>query len=389
MNFLFVDIYRQSFNETNVMLSQWDDNSLYLYCGILLLTFLFGWMIEKKRLGDERIDNKNRLYIITIGLFLVSILGLRGINVGVDTLNYRESFEHSLDKDAFGDSTIEPGYRLLCGFFRTFFSYSEIYILLISGFTVYFVINTIWKYRDRINVFIALIFYVGLYYFQAMNLMRIFLAMSILLFFFHYLLEGKYIKYIIVVLLTATLHFSSLVMLVVVAMLWLYQRSKIVAIATFVSLMILLIPLSLVFGDYILLARYANYASGNDSSRQVGIMLYFDYLPCFVVISYAIKNRIKNQWTDLLVVNTLVAFLMRFIAYYIEIAGRLGIHFSALYLILIPYFVNHIRLYHRKSYPLTLLLLVFFLLVRVHFYFIGYLAVDGIMPYSFVWDDKN
>ena len=31
--------------------------------------------------------------------------------------------------------------------------------------------------------------------------------------------------------------------------------------------------------------------------------------------------------------------------------------------------------------------LIVYLAVRIHFYFIGYLATDGIMPYTFFWNE--
>ena len=384
---LFIDIYRAAFEDANVESAAWDDTTLYLYFCIISLVFIGGWVIEK---NTKRLDGLSKgayIWIAFTGILLTSILGLRGVNIGIDTGAYRESFENALNRDAFSDSTIEPGWQSLAKIMRFIFPSSELFVFIISAITVYLIIKTIWKYRISINIFLALLFYVGLYYFQAMNLMRIYLAMSILIFFFHYLLEGKYVKYIIIVLMTTMLHLSSIVMLLPVAMLWLYQRSKLLAVFAFFLLMVSLINFSIVFGDYIAIARYADYASGNESSRQVGVMLFFDYLPCFAMIIYAIKNKLSNQWTDLLVSFTLVAFLMRFIAYFITIAGRLGIHFAILYLLLLPYFVNHMRLHHRRLYPITLFLLILFVIIRVHFYFKGYLAIDGIMPYNFIWND--
>ncbi|SFW17047.1 EpsG family protein [Prevotellaceae bacterium HUN156] len=384
---LFIKTYKAAFEDSNLRSVLWDDDTIYLYLCVISLVVIGAWIAEKLRKKNGGFSKVVKFWFILSGVILSSILGLRGVNTGMDTIQYSESFEHALDRNAFSDSTIEPGWQLLVKLLRLIFPSSELFIFLVSTLTVYLVLRTIWKYKSSINVFISLLSFVGLYYFQAMNLMRIYLAMAILMNFFHYLLERKYKKYLLVVLLTSMLHFSSLIMLMIVIMLWLYQRSRLIAFITFGLTIAAVIPLSLVFEDYITLARYADYASRNESSRQIGIMLIFDYLPCFIFILYVFKNKIRGQWSDLLVVITMIAFLIRFVAYFISIAGRLNIHFAALYIILVPYFVNHVRLNHRKLYPITLFLLMIFAAIRIHFYFVGYLASDGIMPYDFVWNN--
>lgn len=384
---LFIDTYRVAFEGSNMRFVRWDEGTMYLYFGIIISVFVIGRMIEKQRGCNGVFKRHSYIWMNLCGILMAFVLGLRGIMVGKDTVRYYESFVHALDRNAFSDSTIEQGWRIINKVLRYFIQSPEFFIFIISATTVFFILNKIWKCRNSINIFVALLFYVGIYYFQALNLMRMYFAMSILFFFFNYLLEKRYMRYVVIVLLTSLIHLSSLVMLMVVGLLYLYQRSKSQAIIVYALAMASAIPLSLVFGDYIVIARYTDYASNNESSRQVGIMLLFDYLPCFVMIYYAIKNKLSNQWTDLLVVFTLVAFLMRFWSYFITAAGRLSAHFAILYVILIPYFVNHIRLYHRRVYPITLLLLVIFAAIRIHFYFVGYLATDGIMPYNFIWNN--
>ncbi len=384
---LINSIYKNSFANSSGRIAQWDDATLYLYFALITITLIGGWLIEKHRRITDRNQHNVSFGLVLCGALLAGIQGLRGVEVGIDTVQYRESYIHALEKTTYSDSTIELGWQMLTKMLRLVVPSSELFVFIISSLTILFVFKAIWRYRTSINIFVALCFYVGLYYFQAMNLMRIYLAMSIMLFYFYFLLEKKYLKYCVVVILSSFLHYSSLVMLLIVAMLWLYQRSQIASFIAFIIALVSAYSLSQVFGDYISIARYAEYASINQSSRQIGIMLFFDYLPCFIIIYYAYKNRIRGQWFDILVATTLIAFLMRFVSYYITIAGRMSIHFGILYILIIPYFVNHIRVHHKRQYSLAIILLLTFAFIKIHLYFYEYLSVDGIMPYRFVWDE--
>ena len=183
------------------------------------------------------------------------------------------------------------------------------------------------------------------------------------------------------------LHYSTVVMLLPLVYLWLHQKSPLLALGFIACLMIVSIPLISQFANYIAIARYAEYGESNESSEKVGVMLFFEYLPCFFMVWYALRHKIKGQWRDILISLTVTGFFIRTIAYFITIAGRLGIHFMGLYILIIPYFVNHLKVHHKTAYILLMPFFVGYLLIRMHFYFIGYLAVDQIMPYAFFWDE--
>lgn len=379
--FLFIEIYQNSFQENAEGRAVWDDDTFYLYISIIILISAFGLFAEKTR------GSIQSLWVVAAATVLSFILGFRGELVGADTIGYVESFNRALETDAWADSTSEPGYHLLVMLLRAILPNSTAFLTFISTLTVFFVFNTLWKYREHTNLLIAFSFYVGLYYFQALNLLRIYLAAAFVLWNYHYLIEKKYRKFFLIVVLTSMLHYSTVVMLLPLAYLWLHQKSPLLALGFIACLMIVSIPLISQFANYIAIARYAEYGESNESSGKVGVMLFFEYLPCFFMVWYALRHKIKGQWRDILISLTVTGFFIRTIAYFITIAGRLGIHFMGLYILIIPYFVNHLKVHHKTAYILLMPFFVGYLLIRMHFYFIGYLAVDQIMPYAFFWDE--
>lgn len=378
--FLFIEVYRKAFLEADIG-NSWEDNTVYLYLGIIIMVILMGMLADNKK------AEISRFWIIIISIILIAILGLRGRSVGVDTSNYQDNFVNALSHDAFSDNTTEPGYHLLQKSLRTFFSCPELAIFIYSAVTVFFVMKALWRYKNNINLFIAIAFYVGIFYFQAMDLLRIYLAAAFILWNYDYLIEKRYKKFVLVILLTSMLHFSSLVMFLPLGYLWLYQRKPKIAFLSIVVFFAILIPLTTHFEDYLVIARYAAYGDSNESSRSIGLMFIFEYLPCFYCVYYASKNKIQGQWTDILVSLTIVGLLVKILAYYITIAGRLGIHFIGLYILVLPYFIYHMKRHHKKQYIPVVTCLLAYLTIRIHLYFIGYLAADGIMPYNFFWDE--
>lgn len=383
---IFFEIYNQSFNDSNLSSRVWDNSSMFLYFVVILITLVLGRVAERSN-RRQNIGNNVKGVLIIVACFLTAILGFRGQLVGMDTPQYRENFEQALSPNAWKYSDMEPGYMLSNILLRCLFSSGQFYIFFISAITVCLALNCIWSFRSQINLFWSFAFLVGAYYFQALNLARIYLAASIIMWGLYYLIDGKVRKFIFVVLFASTLHYSSLIMLLPVGFMWLYKKTRLVAILSVVAAIFAMIPLSAVFSDYIVIARYAAYGDSNESTSGLGLALLVDYSPCFFCLYYIYKYKIKGQWADIMVAMTILAFFIRMIAYYIAIAGRLGVHFMLLYVILLPYFVNNMRINKRMEYKPFVLFLFVFLLMKIHMYFIGYLASDGIMPYYFFWNE--
>ncbi len=378
-----ISIYYKSFIESGGEIFRWDPLTLFLYLFIISFAALIGWVIE----NSSRNKYNSKTLFILLFVFLSFFLGLRGANVGIDTIAYRNAFDRALLPNAFADETTEPGYQFLMKLLHVILPNADWAILLLSSVTVFFIINTFWRNRKEINIFVAVLFYVGFYYFQAMSLLRIYLATAFIIWNFHFLLEKKYRKYIAYIIVASLFHFSSLVMLLPLAFLFVYKKSKTLAIIGSIIGLIGVISISSNFGVYMSIARYASYADTNESSGGIGLKLFFDYLPSFFLLCFIVKNKKKGHVEDLIVTFSIVGFLLRIIAYYITIAGRLGIQFMPLYLILIPYYTNYIKQSHRKLYPYFMSFLLLYAIVRIHYYFVGYLSLDGIMPYNFIWND--
>jgi hypothetical protein len=385
--FLFIDFYQKAFTESDSSIYYWEPLTLLMYFFVFLLIIIMGWLIESHKKEEYVPLEKIFLLFCLAFTVLVFISGLRGPEVGTDTPTYRDSFANALITDAFSDETTEPGYQFALKVCRFLFPSADLFVFIVSSVTVFFILYTFWTYGDYIDLMAAFTFYVGMYYFQGMSLMRIYMTSAFLLWNFHYLIEQKYLHYSVGVLAASLFHYSSLVLFMPLGFLLLFKKYPLYSVLAFVIASVLTVPLASHFSDYIAIARYADYGDSNEVSNGIGFMLFFDYLPCFFFIYYAYREGLQGQWRDLLVAYTLVGFFVRLIAYYITIAGRLGIHFSPLYLLVIPYFLNHLKFNYQRYYPVLACFLLLYAFLRLHLYFSEYLAKDGLMPYSFIWSN--
>ena len=403
---MLIDFYKSVFLKNNHTIfwggechyRSWDDSTMYIYFFIVIMTFFAAYKCEqhknkcyKQSYSSHVVFIKTSVWYRFEFLLLLCVMGLRGTWVGIDTIVYSQTFLSATSlSEIFNDgSTTEPLYKFIQFFMRCFFSDQHLAIFIYSALILHFIKNAIWKYHGSINLLITIPAFVCIYYFQSFNTMRITLAASFILFSFPLLLNEQYKKFTVRVFVASMLHYSSVIVLGVVGMVLLYKRSKILAyVTTLIILVIVGFSVGLLYNYISIIDRYTSYLDSNDSSSKIGLALFVDYLPCLYICYYIITRKIKGHWADLTISFTMCAIVCRMLAYYISLAGRLGTHFMPLILILMPYWINYIKQKNQHHYKIMIICCSIWLFLRIHIYFVGYLSLDGIMPYYFFWNER-
>lgn len=403
---MLIDFYKSVFLKNNHTIywggeyhyRSWDDSTMYIYFFIVIMTFFAAYKCEqhknkyyKQPYSSQVIFIKTSVWYKIEFLLLLCVMGLRGTWVGIDTIVYSQTFlsATSLSKIFNDGSTTEPLYKFIQFFMRCVFSNQHLAIFTYSALTLYFIKNTIRKYYGSINLLIAIPAFVCIYYFQSFNIMRITLAASFILFSFPLLLKEQYKKFTIRVFVASMLHYSSVIVFLVIGMVLLYKRSKTLAyVTTLIVLIIVGFSVGVLYNYISIIDRYTSYLESNESSSKMGLALFVDYLPCLYICCYIIIRKIQGHWADLTICFTMCAIVCRMLAYYISMAGRLGTHFMPLILILMPYWINYIKQKNQHHYKIMLICCSIWVILRIHIYFVGYLSLDGIMPYYFFWNEQ-
>ena len=202
---------------------------LPVFCGYILSFFKIGSL------------NKNRNSVKWAFYFLTAIIYCFVYMVGSDWMNYEPQYNCVSINDLFGNTILglksnEPGIVLLMLVFKFFnFSYYP-FIIVCKLFSLFIFINFFEKFST--NVYLALTIFLslqGTYIF--VELLRFLIAMSIVLIAFNELLNNKKIKYILLILLAASFHFTAFLLFPIAFLnnlnIWVFKKRILIGIVYF------------------------------------------------------------------------------------------------------------------------------------------------------------
>lgn len=165
---------------------------------ILILMFFGSYRITEYRHKPK--------YFNSIGLIFLILITIFRFDIGWDYEDYYRTVWPILDIAAL--ARLEPGSIGIMTL--SYYLGSPIYVFAIYGtLTIVLTYISLYKYSD--NLFIGLIVYLTLFYLISLSIIRQGLAISIIMFSFHYIVEKKYLKYIIGCFIATLFHSSALI----------------------------------------------------------------------------------------------------------------------------------------------------------------------------------
>ena len=273
---------------------------------------------------------------------VLTFFGLFRYEIGTDYDWYIVLF----DTVKIDDLYPEPTFLLLVEFLHQFhFSYQMLFIayelpimlLLWSGIRYY-------TKDTEIQILIVALYYC-LQYFFSLNGIRQGLSMVLIFWGYRYCLERSLWKYLLVVALAASMHYSAVVAAVlyfVPTRVFSWYKYAIVFILTFLvfKLNIVLTVLSTIFGILQVDGRYLNYLSDADSVKMTGLYMFIKFA-LFSIARIAILE-LKPQYKGLLnlwFIGLLGHFLF---AFSLPIA-RLTKYFEYFIILIMPYTIQYLN----------------------------------------------
>lgn len=188
--------------------------------------------------------NKNKKLIYTLLAFLpIIIVSSIRYDVGTDYM-YRNVPDYQnmvLGKDI---ENLEPLFKLIMKI-CIFFSKDYVILFVVTSIITYTLI-CITIYKNSKNILLSvLVFILGTYFFQSLNLIRQFIGIAIMFYAYRYILDKKYIKWFICLALATMIHTSCIIFIIT-----LFFDKKVFKIQYLVILSVLM----LLFGDTLLKA---------------------------------------------------------------------------------------------------------------------------------------
>lgn len=359
---------------------------------LLILMFASQYAYEK---GKNIVSISFYLGVIELGF----LMACRSYLVGVDTKEYYAGFQQisltrfsDLNNTAlygFGGNYVlnfEYGYKLLNKIISYISTNSQAIIIFSSLLIVILFAVLIKKYSP--NPLLSLWLYVTLGLFQTqMNISRNSLAILIVYFGIKYIHNKNFLKYLIIVLLGATIH-SSVLLMLPVYFLTNYvpidrKRLKLYFIASLILGLLIGIGKSVVI--HLVPSKYAYLSSGTDVKIEgllVGVMYILLFGLIYLSNNSAKKEMIKeNQFGTWMFLIT-VLFYMSGIG--LSFATRIAILFGTFMVIYFPslIYVKSINPNRRKF-----LIIIIIILCGIQFILrINLNNIGGTIPYTFFWN---
>lgn len=382
--------------------------SLY-YFAIALLSMIFCYLAvphaqyakSNKNNIEFKLRSNNKINkILYIFSALIIIISLVFTDKGIDRPTYLMLFENVTLQQVLDYQNQEPGFMLINLILKLVFGKNKnipfIFFYSLMVINVYYVI---YKLRDNCNLPLSIFIFYILFCIQSINLMRIYVAGSILLVATYQLLVKHKAKSCFLWIFAVSIHYSSVLFILfyfVYAFYYClrdkYKIKTIFLLILFAAMLLTIILLAPHLKNISVISRYKEYFD-QISFGNIGLLQFLLYLPLIILSIYLIDIFGNNRQEYIYMANIIPCFLFGMISYMITILGRSTALFMYPFIIGVPYMYkflsyrtrlcryNNKLLYHKERVltdQLIMLLLVMYVVFRFVLYMYQYIELDGI-----------
>lgn len=292
-----------------------------------------------------------KIYLTIIFIPLLLLSALRAPTVGTDTQNYLNGFNAIKNTDfanIFNVVRYERGYVLLNWISKNISDYEQIILIVTSSIVLFGVFYFI--YRHSTNVILSVYLYLTLYlYFFSFNGIRQAIAMSIIVWGFHFIVQRKFISYLIIIILATLFHETSLLL---ITLYFIYDLKL-----DFKNIMTILGSFLFIFIsveyliDYILgFSRSLSYIETPELTMERGGLLFPLINISILLFVIYIKNisNINDKQLSFYIYIILLGVLSSILSMKVYKLLRLNYYFLIFYIVAIPYAITFIDNKKRK-----------------------------------------
>ena len=316
-----------------------------VYVGYLLLAGLQIPLFKKKdKLGQTYFNKKS--YLILCCLELIVLAGIRGYTVGADTAVYLDAIDYygKLPVSKLFPAKLVPPFDFEKGYFLltkicVFLNFNKTVFLFVIATIIYVpIFMVINKYSKMPYISILCYFAFGMFSYS-LGIFRQMIAISILLCGIRYVVERKFLKYALLVVLAMLFHMTAILGITIYFLygikwkrvIWALLGIEVIAIVfgrKFIELAFSLFP------------EYAGYASGlNEQQGGSYLMLILLNLILFASVFFRKKDE---PYENLTICALIIAVCLQALGYSLVIFGRVVPYFSIFLIFAIPNIICNI-----------------------------------------------
>ena len=322
---------------------------------ILMLTFSIGMMLIAEKFKENRWIKITAYILSGLSFFIVSAIRY---DVGTDYL-LRYAPDYIKIGEGIDIANLEIGYKIIAWICLLITKDYAIIFAVTSAIIIGLTFYTICK-ESPYPALSVLIYFGACFFFHSLNLMRQYLAISVLLFSYRYLVDKKYIEFTIGVVIACLLHSISAVFVIAI----LLCDREVFDLKRTIIISILL----LIFGKFVwhyivdLVVNHTRFAvyigSKFDKSKLRVADIIFNFV-LYIIIYYLYKNTKDKGRTEKFFLNMQACSLFFMIlASTMYLLFRFSFIFGIFNIISIPYFLKKSDIEAKKKIAVLAILII-------------------------------
>lgn len=353
-----------------------DIQSIIVYLGLAALNFFVAKFAELT-------NNKKAVWLIVFVLSLIA--GLRALSVGIDSANYNRLFELITSGNQNQIYGVEYVFIYICNFFLNLWNNTNFVFFIFALLSHGLIIFTLWKNREHISFRWGVFSYYIMFFAFSLNGMRQFIAVAFVIYATNFAREGKYLKFVLMILLASLFHLSAFVGFAYI----LYELPFIKRYDTKRKVLLIVLCCAIsVFALFLVGNLFSNYSGYfANQATSVGIMMFVKLL--MLILAIAVigipVDEGDRQTCGMFAVFYALGISLNSLSYMFLYMGRIGLYFY----VMEAFFIGWIFKVKNHSIWIVLLKLGYGLLLL---YFLFDLLVSnrqGELPYRFIWQLKE
>lgn len=349
-----------------------DIQSIAIYSALAILTYFIAAYAE-------RTQNKKAVWTIVVMLSLIA--GMRATSVGIDTKTYEKVIETISSGRVEAMFGIEKSFIYICAVLLKIWNSSAFLFSLFAFISHSCILLRIWCERETVSFKWATLTYYIMFFAFSLNGMRQFIAAAIVIYATKYIKDGKYLKFLIALVLTTLFHTSAVVgigfLLIDLFYIRTFDKRRKKKVLSYSFLMI-------IFSAFLipkLVDRYADYFEM--SSISIGAMVSIKLL--MLVLSLVLIGKPKNNnylysYSTYRTYYT-IGLIMNSLSYFFLYMGRVGIY----YYIFEAFYIGNIFKMKNKTVWVVLLKIGYAFILLYYMYENLTSSAQGELPYRFFW----
>lgn len=365
-------------------------DSIVIYLLVISCTFFCANLAEKRIKLKGKLDLYS-LFFSFMSIFIPSIVAGMRFYVGTDYHMYVNAiFKNIAHNNSMFMTHLEWGYTTLNFVISRFTDNEHVMLFIVSFITTFFVYLALYNYRKYTSISMGMLIYMFLYYQTSFNLMRQYLALSIVLYAFTLILNGRYKKSIIYIMLATTFHYSAIISLSLIGLYKVNFSKKSIIYYTLIAVSLIscfafyeqIMSIGFYFmGIFIEIDRYQRYII-DVNAGEFSLMITFLRLPVILLSFLFFKSLYTyNKDNRLLIYLLIIDLILSHLAIKSDYMQRIALYFALPKLLLLPQLFNCLKIESNKLY-ITIYLNGYLFFYWMYYYY--YCNYSQTFPYNVV-----